>query len=147
MIWQIAITAGVIAAVMGVFPQSALAQLPTINIQNTCRAAAGVMVNLMGGSTTQNDVEICVETENKARQQMLKDWSTYQASDREGCIQANVYLPSYTEWLTCFEMNKSVREARQQKGREMIGLSNPDGSVTMPSVRSLGINMRGGDRY
>jgi hypothetical protein len=29
----------------------------------------------------------------------------------------------------------------------MIGLSNPDGSVTMPSVRSLGINMRGGDRY
>jgi hypothetical protein len=90
-----------------------------------CRAAAGVMVNLMGGSTSQNDVEICLETENKARQQLLEDWSTYQASDREGCIQANVYLPSYTEWLTCFEMNKSVREGRQQHGREMIRSYQP----------------------
>jgi len=143
----IACSVGLAAVVMVVFAETAQAQVPTIDIQKTCRAAASVMVNLMGGSTSQNDVEICLETENKARQQILKDWSTYQASDREGCIQANVYLPSYTEWLTCFEMNKSVREARQQRGREMIGLTNPDGSVTMPSVRSLGINMRGGDRY
>jgi hypothetical protein len=123
-----------------VFPQTAYAQVPTINVQETCQAAAGVMVDLMGGSTSQNDVQICLETENKARQQLLKDWSTYRASDREGCIQTNVYLPSYTEWLTCFEMNKSVREARQQQGRgAMPGLTNPDGSVTMPPVGSLGI--------
>jgi hypothetical protein len=125
-----------------VFPQTAYAQVPNINIQETCRAAAGVMVSLMGGSTSQNDVEICVESENKARQQLIKDWSTYQASDRAGCIQTNVYLPSYIEWLTCFEMNKSVREARQQQGRgAMLGLTNPDGSVTMPPVGSLGIMM------
>jgi hypothetical protein len=72
--------------VVGVFAQTAHAQVPTINIQETCRAAAGVMVNLMGGSTTQNDVQICLETENKAREQLIKDWSTFQASDREGCI-------------------------------------------------------------
>jgi hypothetical protein len=83
-------------------------------------------------------VQICIEAENKARQQLLKDWSTYQASDREGCIQANVYLPSYIEWLTCFEMNKSVREARRQ-GRAMNQIVNPDGSVTLPPVSSLGI--------
>ena len=120
------------------FPSAADAQVPSINIQETCRAAAAVMVNLMGGSTSQNDVQICIETENKARQQLLKDWSTYQASDREGCIQANVYLPSYIEWLTCFEMNKSVREARRQ-GRAMNEIVNPDGSVTLPRVSSLGI--------
>jgi hypothetical protein len=123
---------------LGVFPGTADAQVPSINIQETCRAAAGVMVNLMGGSTSQNDVQICIEAENKARQQLLKDWSTYQASDREGCIQANVYLPSYIEWLTCFEMNKSVREARRQ-GRAMNQIVNPDGSVTLPPVSSLGI--------
>jgi hypothetical protein len=121
-----------------VFPSPADAQVPSINIQETCRAAAAVMVNLMGGSTSQNDVQICIETENKARQQLLKEWSTYQASDREGCIQANVYLPSYVEWLTCFEMNKSVREARRQ-GRAMSGIVNPDGSVTLPPVSGLGI--------
>ena len=121
-----------------VFAETAHAQVPNIKIQETCRAAAGVMVSLMGNSTSQNDVEICVETENKARQQLIKDWSTYQASDRAGCIQPNVYLPSYIEWLTCFEMNKSVREGRREGGvtSELI---NPDGSVTMPPVGSLGI--------
>ena len=123
---------------MVVFAETVHAQVPNINIQETCRVAAGVMVNLMGGSTSQNDVQICLETENKARQQLLKDWSTFQASDQAGCIQLNVYLPSYVEWLTCFEMNKSVREARGQ-GRAMSEIVNPDSSVTLPSVGSLGI--------
>jgi hypothetical protein len=130
--------AAIIAAVLACLPQTARAQqLPSIDIQETCRAAAAVMVNLMGGSTTQNDIAICLESENKARQQMLKDWSTFQASDRAGCVQAEQYLPSYTEWLTCFEMNKVVREAKQQ-GRAMSPLTNPDGSFTMPKVRWSG---------
>jgi hypothetical protein len=33
-----------------VFPSTADAQLPNINIQDTCRAAAAVMVNLMGAA-------------------------------------------------------------------------------------------------
>jgi hypothetical protein len=130
-----AIMAGVISAVMGAFPHAARAQLPTINIQETCRAASRVMISLMGGSSGQNDFEICLDGENKARQQILKDWSTFQPADRAGCIQANVYLPSYVEWLTCFEMNKVVREARRQ-GRAMTSITNPDGSVTLPRVRS-----------
>jgi hypothetical protein len=75
---------------------TAYAQIPNINIQETCRAAAGVMVNLMGGSTSQNDVQICVDTENKARQQLVKDWSTFTASDREGCQRSSNRLhPSW----------------------------------------------------
>jgi hypothetical protein len=132
---------------MGVLAETAQAQVPTINIRETCQAAAGVMVNLMGGSTAKNDVEICLEGENKARQQMIKDWSTFQPSDRAGCIQTRGYLPSYVEWLTCFEMNKSVRDARQQQGRAMRDLTNSDGTVTMPPLRSLGINVGGRSRY
>ena len=94
------------------------------------------MVDLISLDPSQNDVQICLETENKARQQLLKDWSTFQASDRAGCIQPNVYLPSYVEWLTCIEMNKSVREARGQ-GRAMSETVNPDSSVTLPSVGGL----------
>ena len=140
---------GVTAVLIGflaVFPQTARAQVPTINIQETCRAAAGVMVNLMGGSTTENDIKICVETENKAHDQIVKDWSTYQASDRQGCIDTRAYLPSYVEWLTCFDMNKVVREARQQ-GRSVQTLTNPDGTMTMPSVCNLQINMGCRSRY
>ena len=85
-----------------------------------------------------NDVQICVDSENKARDQIIKDWGTYTASDRSGCVQPAGYVPSYVEWLTCFEMNKSVREAGQQ-GRAMVPVANPDGSITMPPLRSLGI--------
>ena len=136
--------AAVLIGFLAVFTETARAQVPTIDIQETCRAAAGVMVNLMGGSTTENDIKICLETENKAHDQMVKDWSTFQASDREGCIDRRAYLPSYVEWLTCFDMNKVVREARQQ-GRSVQTLTNPDGTMTMPSVCNLQINM--GCRY
>ena len=136
---QSAVAAAMITAFTGLFAGVAQAQVvPTINVQETCRAAAGVMANLLAGSTGQNDVAICVDSENKARDQINKDWGTYTASDRAGCVQAAGYLPSYVEWLTCFEMNKSVREASQQ-GRAMSPLTNPDGSMTLPPLRSLGI--------
>ena len=108
-------------------------QLPSINIQQTCQIASGVMVSLLGGTATQNDVNICLETENKARAQMIKDWSTFQASDREGCIQPALYLPSYVEWLTCFEINKVVREARASRGAAAPNAAG-GGAVPLPHV-------------
>ena len=134
-----AVAVAAITAFMGLFAEVAQAQVvPTINVQETCRVAADVMTSLVSGSTAANDVQICVESENKARDQIIKDWGTFTASDREGCIQPAGYLPSYVEWLTCFEMNKNVREARQQ-GRAMAPLTNPDGSLTLPPPRTLGI--------
>ena len=48
-----------------------------------------------------------------------------------GCIQTNVYLPTYVEWLTCIEMNKAVREARKSSGTPT---ANPNAPVTLPRV-------------
>jgi hypothetical protein len=122
-----------------VFGQSAQAQVPTINILQTCQAAAGVMLNLKPeGGIALNDVELCLDTENKARQQMISNSSTFQPSDQEGCIQTKVYLPSYAEWLTCFEMNKAAREGRQQQGLAMSNFARM-APVTLPPLRSLGL--------
>jgi hypothetical protein len=140
---RVAWMAAAAAGVMTFSVSTAQAQVPTIDIQQTCQAAAGVMLNLaLGGGTGVNDVQICLDAENKARDQMVKDWSKFADSDRQGCIQTRVYLPSYIEWLTCFEMNKVVRETKEQ-GRAMRSLTNTDGSVTLPPVSTLGINMRG----
>jgi hypothetical protein len=130
---NVAIAAILVAVAVCAFPHAAQAQLPSIDIQNTCKAAAGVMLNLMGGSTVHNDVQICLDSEDKARQQILKDWSNFTASDRAGCVQAQVYLPSYVEWLTCFEMNRVVREARAAQGRALPG---SNAVVVLPPVRS-----------
>jgi hypothetical protein len=137
-------------AAISAFAPPAQAEIPTIDIQETCRKAADVMLNLgVGGEgrTGPNDQQICMESENKARDQINKNWSNYQAADREGCIQTRVYLPSYVEWLTCFEMNKVVRDAREQQGRSMKSVTNADGTMTLPPVSSLGINMTGYGGY
>jgi len=117
----------------------ALAQVPSIDVRKTCQAAAGVMYNLsVGGAGATDDVQICLNSENNARDQLTKNWSNFQSSDRAGCIQLGVYLPSYVEWLTCFEMNKVVREVKAQ-GREMKTIENRDGTFSLPPRSSLGI--------
>ena len=48
--------AGVITAIVLGVAGTAQAQIPSINIEQTCRAAASAMVG-MGGSTTEQDVK------------------------------------------------------------------------------------------
>ena len=87
--------------------------VPTIDIQKTCKAAAVVTA----GPSAQTDINICVSSEQKARDQLVKDWAQYAAADKTRCVQAGprVYLPSYIEWLTCLEMEMAVKKMRQEQ--------------------------------
>jgi hypothetical protein len=102
--------------------------VPTIDIQNTCKIAAGAMVRLMGDSTLEKDTEICLGSEQSARDQLVKDWDTYSARDRGRCVNPGVYLPSYVEWLTCLEMERDVRKMN-------IEQVDPRAPITLPIVR------------
>ena len=87
--------------------------VPTIDIQKTCKAAAVVTA----GPSAQTDINICVSSEQKARDQLVKDWAQYAAADKTRCVQAGprVYLPSYIVWLTCLEMETAVKKMRQEQ--------------------------------
>jgi hypothetical protein len=102
--------------------------VPTIDIQKTCQAAAGAMVSLMGGTTTDQDINACLDSEHKARDQIIKDRATYASADKVQCMRTDVYLPSYVEWLTCLEMERDVRKMQQE---ERFGR----GPWTLPRVR------------
>jgi hypothetical protein len=118
-----------IAALLSQVAFTASAQVPTVNIEETCSIAATAMVQLMGSSTVDNDREICLGSENTARTALIKDWGTYSGEDRSRCIQTGVYLPSYVEWLTCLEMERDVRKMR-------INEPSPRAPVTLPVVRA-----------
>jgi hypothetical protein len=90
--------------------------VPVIDIQNTCKIAAGSMT-IMAGSTVQSAIESCLRSEHGARDQLVKDWATYPATDKARCVQVKVYLPSYIEWLTCLEMERDVRALRKAAPR------------------------------
>jgi hypothetical protein len=102
-------------------------ELPGIDIQNTCKAAAGAMVSLMGGTTTEQDVNACLDSEQKARDQIVKDRATYSSADKKQCMRTDVYLPSYVEWLTCLEMERDVRKMQRDN---QFG----SGPYTLPKV-------------
>jgi len=107
---------------------TAQAQIPHINIEETCRAAARAMVGLMGGSTTEQDRNACLDSEQKAREQIIKDQATYSSADKRRCMRTRDYLPSYVEWLTCLEMERDVRKMRQ-------GEPPATDTMTLPRVR------------
>jgi hypothetical protein len=104
-----------IAAILMGLAATAWAQIPTVDIDKTCQAAAGVTISLLGTSTTEQDVKLCLDSERKAREQIIKDHATYSSADKKQCIRSDVYLPSYVEWLTCLEMEKHVRELRREQ--------------------------------
>ena len=56
-------------------------------------------------------------SEQKAREQLVKDWAQYAAADKSRCVQSGskVYLPSYIEWLTCLEMEIAVRKMKLEE--------------------------------
>ena len=68
------------------------------------------MQELMAGGTVQHDLDVCLSSEQAAREQIVKDWATFSAADKTQCVQPSVYLPSYIEWLTCLEMETYVRK-------------------------------------
>ena len=103
-------------------------EVPAIDIQKTCQAAAGVMVSLMGGTTTDQDINACLDSEQKARDQIIKDLATYASADKVQCMRTDVYLPSYVEWLTCLEMERDVRKMQRE---DQFG----SGPYTLPKVR------------
>jgi len=107
---------------------TAQAQIPHINIEETCRAAARAMVGLMGGSTTEQDRNACLDSEQKAREQIIKDQATFSSADKRRCMRTGVYLPSYVEWLTCLEMERDVRKMRQ-------GEPPATNTMTLPRAR------------
>jgi hypothetical protein len=107
-------------------------EVPTIDIQKTCQAAAGVMVSL-AETNTEQDVNACLDSEQKARDQIVKDRATYSSADKKLCMRPGVYLPSYVEWLTCLEMERDVRKMERQPA----GFGT--GPWTLPKV-SPGIN-------
>jgi hypothetical protein len=88
--------------------------IPSVDIHKTCRAAASVMTGLLSGTTAEHDQDVCVSSEQAAHEQIIKDWATYSSAERTQCVRPAVYLPSYVEWLTCLEMEKSVRTLRGQ---------------------------------
>ena len=99
--------AGCIATALG-FANVANAQAPSIDIVQTCRTVSSVTT----AATTQQDVDYCLRSEQRALVQLTRSWNSFSDADKQQCVRPKVYLPSYVEWLTCLEMERDARKLR-----------------------------------
>jgi hypothetical protein len=80
-------------------------QVPRIDVTPSCRAAAS---GILG---TRPDVDVCIASENAARDKIVEQWSQFPAADRTGCYSLTTTGTNgtYTEFLTCLEMKRDAR--------------------------------------
>ena len=87
--------------------------VPSVDIAITCRTSEKALIAIFGGETQQT-FESCMTSENGARAQIVKSWSSFAAGARQRCVNTTGYMPSYVEWLTCLEMEQQVNESRKR---------------------------------
>src|SRR5215813_11986252 len=84
--------------------------VPNWDVSSSCRAAAKV-------AYTENASErekACMEGENRTREKLVSDWSTFPAEERTRCIKSiEWFSPTYTQLVACLEMYNDVRRARE----------------------------------
>ena len=93
--------------------------VPTVDIAITCRTSEKALIAIFGAETLQN-FESCMNSENGAHEQIVKNWQKFSAGARQRCVITTGYMPSYVEWLTCLEMEQQVNGLRKKAGTNPV---------------------------
>jgi hypothetical protein len=86
----------------------------TINIQKTCNENIAALQTLLGNDIQQT-AEVCIQDEQMARDQLVKDWASYPTLAKSRCAKPDEYLPGYVEWLSCIEMTRDSLQLLKEK--------------------------------
>src|SRR5581483_251895 len=86
-------------------PARAEPQVPRLDVTPTCRP-------MSKNDALQLDESRCRESENAAREQLVREWSKFPAADRTECTTAATMggTASYVELITCLEMKRNVAD-------------------------------------
>ncbi|MEA2907204.1 MAG: hypothetical protein QOC56_2865 [Alphaproteobacteria bacterium] len=93
-------------------------QVPTLNIEPSCQAAANGSLGL------KQDLQACRSSENNAREEVSKQWAEFTPADRAGCLSLTTMSGSpgtYTELLTCLEMKRAVSQLPKEPPLGTVG--------------------------
>ena len=90
--------------------------VPNLNVQQVCRGIAEQGGASFHDSNIPQDTKDCLDSEQAIRDQLVKQWSSFNASDKVSCVNESEMggESSYTELLTCLEMARDVRAMQNQ---------------------------------
>ncbi len=101
-----ALAAVVVAALDLVSPANE--RVPELDVAVSCRAAASA------GLSVSESYRGCMNDEQSAREQLVREWSMFAAADRARCTAeaSGDGLPSYVELLVCLQMARDAARMR-----------------------------------
>ncbi len=115
-------------AAMALGPSLVLAadNVPTLNVEPSCRSAAAA--SIMTGRNTEN----CVSDENNARDLLKKSWKDFSAADKAHCdsLEQTGGPPSYVELLSCLEMSRDARVMARDNAKQSGSSNRTPGDTT-----------------
>jgi hypothetical protein len=87
--------------------------IPAFNIEPHCRALAEK-------TDFAQDRDVCLQQEQAARQQLGVEWTQFTPAGKSHCLRLSTLGndPTYTELLTCLELDRDARQLREQNEQE-----------------------------
>ena len=90
------------------YPSAAVADsVPSWDVTASCRGAAeaGYVQD------TKVNLQRCLDSEQRTREQLNKNWSTFPEADRLKCVKTQTFSPTYSELATCLEMKRDLENS------------------------------------
>jgi hypothetical protein len=90
--------------------------VPQFDVGPTCHGVAQQGgLDLQPNQTVKQDYQGCMQSEMAVRDQLVSQWSTFNASDKANCVSGSSAggLPSYSGLLTCLQMARDARKLGQ----------------------------------
>ena len=117
---------------------------PNIDLQARCRATQNA-TDALTGVKNPNAFDLCLNSENSAREKLLARWATTSALDKATCVHPSDYSPSYFEWLGCLDTRVYVQKMRMDHTEAMATSGQcptvkwqSDGSISSVVACNLG---------
>jgi len=85
--------------------------VPSWDVTASCRAAGSISY----GQSPNERLTSCLASEQRIREELDKNWSTFPAADRISCVKSLTFSPTYTELVTCLEMRRDVKNPSSTK--------------------------------
>jgi len=82
--------------------------VPVFDIKKSCQGRE--IESVFAG----RNADTCIQSEEAARDQLKKNWGEFSAKDKAQCVATAKIggSPSYTEVITCLEMNRDLQKLR-----------------------------------
>ena len=109
--------------------------LPKIDLRKQCQATQH-STNALTGTNNPNAFDLCIKSEQSAREKLVERWATISTLDKASCVHPTDWSPSYFEWLGCIDTRAYVQKMRAEHPTSMPA-SGPCPTVKWQSDGSL----------